>query len=44
MLARGYGGSMPQLDVLAFRRVDAAFVALVAAALVSLRVLVEVGT
>ena len=39
MLARGYDQSMPRLDVLRFRRVDAAFVGGVAVCLVSTRVL-----
>jgi cobalt/nickel transport system permease protein len=37
MLARGYGGAMPQLDTLAFRRADGLFVALVATSLVVVR-------
>ena len=39
MLARGYDQSMPRLDVLRFRRVDAAFVGGVAVCLLSTRVL-----
>jgi cobalt/nickel transport system permease protein len=38
MLARGYGGAMPQLHPLVLRRADAAFVLLVLAALVPLRI------
>jgi cobalt/nickel transport system permease protein len=43
MLARGYGGRMPQLAPLVLRRADAAFVALVLAALVPLRIAAEVA-
>jgi cobalt/nickel transport system permease protein len=43
MLARGYRGCMPELAPLAFGRVDAAFVAVVALALVPLRVAAEVA-
>jgi cobalt/nickel transport system permease protein len=43
MLARGYRGCMPELAPLAFGRTDAAFVALVALALVPLRVAAEVA-
>jgi cobalt/nickel transport system permease protein len=43
MLARGYAGTMPRLAVLAFRRSDAVFVAVLAGALVPLRILVEVA-
>jgi cobalt/nickel transport system permease protein len=39
MLARGWGQSMPRLDVLAFRRADSVFLAAVAAVLLSTRVL-----
>jgi cobalt/nickel transport system permease protein len=38
MLARGYSGAMPQLHPLVLRRADAAFVALVLAALLPLRI------
>ena len=38
MLARGYRGAMPQLVPLSFGRADAGFVALVAVALLPLRV------
>jgi cobalt/nickel transport system permease protein len=41
MLARGYGGAMPRLGVLAFRRADAAFLAALGLTLVPLRVLAE---
>jgi cobalt/nickel transport system permease protein len=43
MLARGYAGQMPELTPLAFTRADAAFIALVLAALVPLRVLAQVA-
>jgi cobalt/nickel transport system permease protein len=43
MLARGYAGAMPQLDPLALRRADVAFVGAVLAALVPLRVALGVG-
>jgi cobalt/nickel transport system permease protein len=43
MLARGYGGSMPQLTPLVLRRADIAFVALVLAALLPLRVAIGVA-
>jgi len=43
MLARGYGGQMPQLYPLGVRRADVAFVGLVVAALVPLRVAVGVA-
>jgi cobalt/nickel transport system permease protein len=39
MLARGWGSSMPRLDVLVFRRADGLFLAAVAAVLLSTRVL-----
>jgi cobalt/nickel transport system permease protein len=38
MLARGWGQAMPRLDVLVFRRADALFLAVLAAALLSVRV------
>ena len=38
MLARGYGGAMPRIAALAFRRVDAAFLAALAALLLPARV------
>lgn len=41
MLARGYGGAMPRLGVLAFRRADAAFLAALGLTLVPLRILAE---
>jgi cobalt/nickel transport system permease protein len=44
MLARGYGGSTPRLNALVFGRADVLFVAAVAAALVPLRVLVELSS
>jgi cobalt/nickel transport system permease protein len=44
MLARGYAGSTPRLNALVFGRADVLFVAAVAAALVPLRVLVEVSS
>jgi len=40
MLARGYGGTMPRLAVLAFRRADTAFLATLALTLIPLRVVV----
>jgi cobalt/nickel transport system permease protein len=43
MLARGYSGRMPAAAPLAFGRADAAFVALVLAALVPLRVIAAVA-
>ncbi len=43
MLARGYRGSVPELSPLVFGRADAAFVALVAVALLPLRALAEVA-
>jgi cobalt/nickel transport system permease protein len=42
MLARGYGGTMPQLNPLVLRRADAAFVAAVVCLLIPLRVATEV--
>jgi cobalt/nickel transport system permease protein len=44
MLARGYGGTMPRLSVLAFGRGDTAFLAALALALLPLRVLAEVAS
>lgn len=43
MLARGYSGSMPELEPLAFRRTDAVFVGVLAASLVTLRIGVELA-
>jgi cobalt/nickel transport system permease protein len=43
MLARGYAGTMPRLAVIAFRRSDVVFVAVLAGVLVPLRILVEVA-
>lgn len=43
MLARGYGGTMPQLRPLLLRRADIAFVCVVALALLPLRVALEVA-
>jgi cobalt/nickel transport system permease protein len=43
MAARGYRGAMPQLERLRFGAADAAFVAALAATLLVLRMLVEVG-
>jgi cobalt/nickel transport system permease protein len=43
MLARGYESTMPRLAVLAFRRVDTAFLAALALTLLPLRVLAEVA-
>ncbi|MGH3013011.1 MAG: cobalt ECF transporter T component CbiQ [Gaiellaceae bacterium] len=40
MVARGFGGAMPQLDTLVLRRVDVLFVAVVAASLLAVRVAV----
>jgi cobalt/nickel transport system permease protein len=42
MLARGYAGATPRLHALAFARADVLFLAMLAAALVPLRVLIEV--
>jgi cobalt/nickel transport system permease protein len=42
MLARGYGGTMPRLDVLALRRADFVFLAALGALLPAVRVLSEV--
>jgi cobalt/nickel transport system permease protein len=39
MLARGWTAAMPRLDPLALRRADAVFVALLAVALIPVRVL-----
>ena len=39
MLARGWSQTMPRLDVLAFRRADALFLAALAAPLLAVRVL-----
>jgi cobalt/nickel transport system permease protein len=44
MLARGYGGSMPKLSVLAFGKPDVAFVGFVLLSLGSLRLFLEVGS
>jgi cobalt/nickel transport system permease protein len=44
MLARGYSGSTPRLNALVFGRADVLFVAGVAAALLPLRVLVELSS
>jgi cobalt/nickel transport system permease protein len=44
MLARGFGGVMPQLDTLAFRRTDGLFVTLVATSLVAFRVALGAAT
>ena len=41
MIARGYRGAMPQLEPLRFRRSDAVFVGAIAAALLGLRLAVE---
>ena len=38
MLARGWGASMPRLDVLAFRRADGVFLGAVAVVLLGARV------
>ena len=43
MLARGYAGATPRLNALAFGRADALFVAVVAGALLPLRVVVELA-
>lgn len=43
MLARGYGGAMPRLAALAFRRVDVAFLVGLAALLLPARVLAELA-
>ena len=43
MLARGYGGTMPRLGVLAFRRADVAFVAVLVVVLVPVRVAAELA-
>jgi cobalt/nickel transport system permease protein len=42
MASRGFTGAMPQLEPLALRRADIAFLALVTGALVALRIVVEV--
>jgi cobalt/nickel transport system permease protein len=42
MLARGYRGATPRLRALAFARADVLFLTVLAAALVPLRVLIEV--
>ena len=43
MLARGYAGTMPRLGVLAFRRADVAFVAVLVVVLVPIRVVAELA-
>ncbi|MGH3042944.1 MAG: cobalt ECF transporter T component CbiQ [Gaiellaceae bacterium] len=43
MLARGFDGVMPQLNTLAFRRIDGVFVGLVVASLVAVRVALGVA-
>lgn len=43
MLARGYAGTMPRLGVLAFRRSDVAFVAVLVVVLVPIRVVAELA-
>ena len=42
MLARGYAGATPRLRALAFARTDALFLTALAAALLPLRVMIEV--
>jgi len=44
MLARGYSGTMPSLTPLAFRRADVAFLLVLAALLLPVRVLAEIAT